>query len=85
MHYLYLLKSKKENFTYIGSTDNLQRRLLEHNHGKNQATKFYAPFKIVYYEAYANKSDALSREYKLKHYGSASGHLKKRVAKSIED
>ena len=61
MHYVYLLKSTKENFTYIGSTDNLERRFLEHNNGKSQATKFYAPFKLIYYEAYANKDDALSR------------------------
>lgn len=85
MHYVYLLKSKKGKFTYIGSTDNLKKRLFEHNNGNNQSTKFYAPYKLVYYEAYTCKDDALSREYKLKHHGSVAGHLKKRVAKSIED
>ena len=85
MHYVYLLKSKNKNFTYIGSSDNLKKRLFEHNHGKNQSTKFYAPFRLIYYEAYVNKDDALSREYKLKHHGSVAGHLKKRVVKSLED
>ena len=85
MHYIYLLKSAKDNFIYIGNTDNLKRRLTEHNSMKNQATKFYAPLKLVYYEAYANKDDALSREYKLKHHGSVIGHFKKRVAKSLKD
>jgi putative endonuclease len=85
MYYVYLLKSNKDNFLYIGSTDNLKKRFVEHNQGKSQATKFYAPFKLVYYEAYADKYDAASREYKLKHHGSAVSHLKKRVAKSIKD
>lgn len=79
MYYVYLLKSTKYRFIYIGSTPDLKRRISEHNAGKNYSTKFYAPFKLVYYEAYADKRDALDREHKLKHHGSVIGHLKRRL------
>ena len=46
---------------------------------KELSTKSFAPFKLVYYEAYRSKQDALLRESKLKHHGSVIGHLKKRV------
>jgi len=85
MHYVYLLKSINHNFIYIGRTDNLKKRFYEHNNYKNQSTKFYAPFNLIYYEAYANKHDAMSREYKLKHHGSVVGHLKKRLIKSLSE
>jgi len=83
MYYVYLLKSTKCKFIYIGSTPDLERRISEHNAGKNYSTKFYVPFKLVYYEAYADKRDALDREHKLKHHGSVIGHLKQRLKNSF--
>ena len=83
MYYVYLIKSIKKEFLYVGSTNDLRRRLLDHNSGKELATKFYSPFKLVYYEAYQSKKDALIRENKLKHHGSVIGHLKKRVQDSL--
>ena len=85
MYYVYLLRSKRHNFNYIGSTNNLDKRFLEHNNGENKPTKFYAPFKLIYYEAYASKKDALLRESKLKHHGSVIGHLKRRLAHSFNE
>ncbi len=84
MHYVYLIKSKKTNFQYIGNTNDLRRRFEEHNAGKEISTKYNAPYKLVYYEAYADKRDALDRERKLKHHGSSVGHLKQRVKFSLE-
>jgi len=84
MHYVYLIKSLKKDFEYVGVTDDLKRRFVEHNNGRELSTKFYAPFILVYYEAYRNKKDALIREKKLKHHGSVIGHLKKRVKYSLE-
>ncbi len=84
MHYIYLLQSKKiTDYIYIGNTDNLKRRLVEHNNGNNYSTKHYAPFRLTYYEAYSSRKDAFDREYKLKHYGSTLGHLKKRLRNSL--
>lgn len=63
MHYVYILKSLKSNHYYIGSTDNLKRRLMEHNLGLGgEYTRKNKPFKLIYYEAYLNKKDALEGE-----------------------
>ena len=83
MYYVYLIKSINKNFLYVGSTSDLKCRFAEHNHGTQKATKAYAPYKLIYYEAYTSKSDALLREKALKHHGSVIGHLKKRVKNSL--
>ncbi|MBW8049636.1 MAG: GIY-YIG nuclease family protein [Cytophagales bacterium] len=83
MYYVYLLKSKKKDFIYIGSTPDVKRRLLEHDEGKVKSTKYYTPLQLVYYEAFLDKNDALDREHKLKHHGSVIGHLKKRLKNSL--
>ena len=85
MYYVYLLRSNNHDFIYVGSTPDLNRRVLEHNRGNVQSTKFYRPLKLVYYEAYIDKIDALDRENKLKHHGSVIGHLKKRLKKSLSN
>jgi len=80
MHYVYLLKSKKNSQKiYIGSTDNLKRRLEEHNSGKSQFTRRYMPWKLLYYEAYSERLLAETREQRLKYNGNAIRELKKRV------
>ena len=83
MYYVYVLQSQKSDFIYIGSTEDLKKRFNEHNKLQNKSTKLYAPFSLIYYEAYADKRDAVTREYKLKYHGSAIGHLKKRLLYSI--
>lgn len=83
MYYVYLLKSIRDNFFYVGSTKDLRERFKDHNAGKSISTKAHKPYKLVYYEAYSSKQDALIRENKLKHHGSVIGHLKKRVKNSL--
>jgi len=79
MHYVYLLKSQKSKWVYIGYTSNLTKRLNEHNSGKSYSTKKYLPVRLVYYEAYSSKLDAIERERQLKHYGSSLQKLKERL------
>lgn len=62
MYYIYTLFSKKHHDLYKGYTDNLERRLKEHKKGLVEATKNKRPLKLVYYEAYQNKKDAVARE-----------------------
>lgn len=57
---------KTANWLYKGIADNLERRIKEHNSGKSFSTAPHAPFKLIYYEAYLLKSDALAREKYLK-------------------
>lgn len=84
MFYLYVLKSKKDNDLYIGSTNDLRRRLFEHNTGKSFATKNRRPFEIRYYESYYDESDARKRESALKKDGRALHQLKIRIGKSLQ-
>ncbi|HTH55758.1 MAG TPA: GIY-YIG nuclease family protein [Cyclobacteriaceae bacterium] len=49
-----------------GSTDDLMRRLREHNSGKNFSTKRYAPWKLVWFTTKETKSKAVKPEMKLK-------------------
>jgi len=80
MYYFYLLKSEKTGNAYYGITNDLQKRFYQHNHGLNQSTKPYAPYELVYYEAYRSKALAEDREKKMKAHGKGLSELKKRVA-----
>ncbi len=84
MFYVYLLKSEVDKKLYIGSTNDLKKRLIEHNEGKVSSTKHRKPFALVYYEAYKIESDARLREKSLKLRGQARVHLLRRVSKSFE-
>jgi len=79
MFYTYVLQSEKNKQIYIGFTSDLKRRLLEHNQGLNFSTKRYIPWKVVYFEACIEKSDALRREKYLK--TTQGGRLLKRRIK----
>ena len=79
MFYVYVLKSLKDEDLYIGSSNNLKRRLSEHQNGKSFSTQFRRPFELVYYEAYKNEESAKIRERKLKQFGSAYKGLIKRL------
>jgi len=62
MYYVYVLKSEKDDNLYIGYTDDLKKRVKEHNNGCVPSTKPRRPFTLIFYEAYLNKYDALRRE-----------------------
>ena len=79
MHYVYLLRSKKTNEFYIGSTEDLRRRFYQHNDSQNTSTEYGTPWVLVYYEAFPTKALALERERKLKRYGKGLVELKKRL------
>lgn len=66
MNYVYVLFSDQDKKFYTGCTDNLKRRVSEHNAGKVQSTHLRRPLRLVYYEACLNQHDALHREKYLK-------------------
>ena len=68
---------------YIGYTNDLKRRFMEHNSGTSISTKHKAPFKLVYYEAYHSESDAKYLEDQLKLHAQAYTALKRRIKNSI--
>ena len=65
-YYVYVLESLKDQNRYIGYTNNLKRRLVEHKLGKSSSTKFGLPFKLIYFEGCINMEDAKRREQYLK-------------------
>ena len=66
MYYIYILKSLLDNKLYTGFSSNLKNRIKDHNQGNVESTKNRRPLKLVYYEAYESKEDALIREKFLK-------------------
>jgi predicted GIY-YIG superfamily endonuclease len=76
--FVYILKSLKKDFKYIGSTNNLTRRIQEHNNGLVQSTKAYRPFVIEAYIAVQTevRARALEKYFKT---GSGKAVLKKRI------
>ena len=66
MFFIYVLSSAKDQHHYIGYTDNLKRRLEEHNKGLNQSTKPRIPLKLIYLEGCLNQIDVKRRERYLK-------------------
>ena len=84
MAYVYILKSRKDGNLYTGSTNDLNRRLEEHNAGLVFSTKSRIPFELIYFEAYRSEKDARFREKNLKIRSRAFAQLKKRIKESIE-
>lgn len=71
-YYVYILRSLKDLKLYIGFTGNLKKRLQEHAKGFVSSTKRRRFLKLIYYECFINKLDAMAREKYLK---SGGGHI----------
>jgi putative endonuclease len=66
IYFVYVLQSEKDKNIYIGITDDLERRLKQHNAGRNLSTKYRIPFELIYSEECRNRTDARNREKFLK-------------------
>jgi putative endonuclease len=66
MYYVYILYSENIDKYYIGSTENYDKRLLDHNSSLSTYTKRGVPWKIVYIETLTDRSSALIREKQIK-------------------
>jgi putative endonuclease len=70
MFYAYVLKSVNYDFYYKGHCENLNKRLVQHNSGMTESIRSYIPFKLIYFEEFANRKEAIERE---KYFKSAAG------------
>jgi len=70
MFYMYILKSEKTDSYYIGSSQDLDNRVEEHNSGKSVSTRGKRPWKLVYSESYETLSGARKREMEVKSWKS---------------
>ena len=66
MFEVYVIQSQLRNYIYVGLTNNLRRRLEEHNQGSNKTTKPYKPFILLYAEKFKTRSEARIKEKYLK-------------------
>jgi len=66
MYQVYILVSNNNPKTYTGITDNIERRLKQHNNGYHAYTKRYKPWTLIHLENYENRIEARKREKYLK-------------------
>jgi putative endonuclease len=67
MYTVYVLYSQKYDKIYIGQTEDIERRLIEHNNGLlSTYTKRYQPWEVIYAEEFETRSEAMRREKQLK-------------------
>jgi putative endonuclease len=65
---VYILRSLKNNSYYIGSTSNIEKRLLQHNSGSTYTTKKLRPLVLARFISCDSLIQARQTEYKLKKY-----------------
>ena len=82
MIYTYVIRSRKDNKFYTGTTSDLRKLFREHNEGKVMSTKNRGPFELIYYEGCTKKEDAFTRERYLK-TGMGKRYLKNRLKRFL--
>jgi len=82
MFYVYILQSQKDKRLYSGSTNDLRKRLSEHNSRRVYSTKGRGPFILIYYESCLNELDARVREKYLK-TGMGKRYIKNRFKRFL--
>ncbi len=70
MYYVYILLNETKTRTYTGVTDDIDKRLTEHNAGRVKSSSPYRPYRIAYFESFRTLSEARHGE---KFYKSTSG------------
>jgi putative endonuclease len=65
-YYIYIIYSASKDRYYIGHTQYLEQRLIQHNAGRTPSTKYFRPWVLVYEEEFDNKSEASILELKIK-------------------
>lgn len=68
MFYAYIIQSQKTGKYYIGSTNCLERRFIEHNQNKTRSLINKGSFLLIYKEEYQTNLEARQREMKIKSY-----------------
>jgi putative endonuclease len=62
MFFVYVLRSEIRPYTYAGLTDDLERRVGQHQAGYVRTTKPYRPFILIHTEQFATRPEARARE-----------------------
>ena len=67
-HFVYILKSLSTGRHYIGTTITVERRLGEHNRGKDRSVRGRGPYEVVRVEPFESRQEAIVRERQIKSY-----------------
>ncbi len=78
MYFVYILKSKKDNSYYTGVTEELEKRVTEHNSGSARYSSTKRPFQLIWYCGFEKKEKAYEFEKYLKS-GSGIGFRNKHL------
>ena len=70
MYYVYILLNGAKTRTYTGVTDDVEKRLKEHNAGRVKSSSPYRPYEIIHTESFETLSEARQKE---KFYKSTTG------------
>ncbi|MBF9252044.1 GIY-YIG nuclease family protein [Pontibacter sp. 172403-2] len=65
-YYTYILYSEKLDRYYIGSCEDMEVRIMQHNSGRNKSTKGGIPWQIKHTETFETRLTAISREIGIK-------------------
>ena len=84
MFYVYVLRSLKNGKHYIGYTNDLDRRIEDHNRGKNRSVKNNGPFEVIHKELFQNRFEAIRRELQIKSYKGGEA-FKQLISQNIVD
>ena len=60
--HVYVLISEKTGRSYVGSTDDVSRRLFQHNSGQSKSTRHGVPWRLVQVESFTTRAEAVNRE-----------------------
>jgi putative endonuclease len=78
MYFVYVLRSISREYLYVGLTNNLLRRIRQHQAGYERTTRAYRPFELIYSEQFLTRLEARNREKYLKS-GSGKEWLRQRA------
>ena len=68
-YYVYVLQSKITGRYYVGHSEHVEKRLVQHNNGENKSTKHGKPWEIINVETMGTRSEAIRREHQIKNRG----------------
>jgi len=84
MYYVYVIENQTDKSLYIGYSSDLRQRITDYLSGRGgKTTKNKTGWKLIYYEAYLNKLDAIGREKFLKG-GSGRKYINKQLSNYLE-
>jgi len=66
MFHCYIIYSEKLDKFYVGSTENIETRIAQHNAAMSDFTSKGIPWKLMYSEAFGSRTEAANRERAIK-------------------